>query len=46
MDGFSDHRVLDLMRVYDETCLALCEGQYLDIASSVAPMSPSTRTWR
>ena len=32
MDGFSDHRVLELMRVYDETCLALCEGQYLDIA--------------
>ena len=31
MDGFSDHRVLELMRVYDETCLALCEGQYLDI---------------
>ncbi len=30
-DGFSDHRVLGLMRVYDETCLALCEGQYLDI---------------
>jgi geranylgeranyl diphosphate synthase, type I len=24
--------VLDLMRVYDETCLALCEGQYLDIS--------------
>ena len=32
MDGFSDHRVLELMKVYDETCLALCEGQYLDIA--------------
>ena len=32
MDGFSDHRVLELMRVYDETCLALCEGQYLDIS--------------
>ena len=31
-DGFSDHRVLELMRVYDETCLALCEGQYLDIS--------------
>jgi geranylgeranyl diphosphate synthase type I len=31
MDGFSDHRVLELMKVYDETCLALCEGQYLDI---------------
>ena len=31
-DGFSERRVLALMRVYDETCLALCEGQYLDIA--------------
>ncbi len=30
-DGFSEKRVLELMRVYDETCLALCEGQYLDI---------------
>ncbi|MDQ3690114.1 MAG: polyprenyl synthetase family protein [Chloroflexota bacterium] len=29
--GFSERRVLALMRVYDETCLALCEGQYLDI---------------
>ena len=24
--GFSDARVLALMRLYDETCLALCEG--------------------
>jgi geranylgeranyl diphosphate synthase type I len=31
-DGFSEKRVLDLMRIYDETCLALCEGQYLDIS--------------
>jgi geranylgeranyl diphosphate synthase type I len=33
--------VLDLMRLYDETCLALCEGQFLDIAASQgeAPMS-------
>jgi geranylgeranyl diphosphate synthase type I len=31
-DGISQHRVLALMRVYDETCLALCEGQFLDIA--------------
>ena len=30
-DGFSEKRVLELMRVYDETCLALCEGQFLDI---------------
>lgn len=29
--GFSDHKVLRLMRLYDETCVALCEGQYLDI---------------
>ncbi len=31
--GFSDAKVLRLMRLYDETCLALCEGQYLDIWS-------------
>ena len=31
LDTFSERRVLALMRVYDETCLALCEGQYLDI---------------
>lgn len=29
--GFSDRTVLRLMRIYDETCLALCEGQFLDI---------------
>src|SRR3954449_7688918 len=29
--GFSDAKVLDLMRLYDETCLALCEGQFMDI---------------
>ncbi len=29
--GFPDSKVLRLMRLYDETCLALCEGQYLDI---------------
>ena len=29
--GFSDRTVLRLMRLYDATCLALCEGQYLDI---------------
>jgi len=29
--GFSDAKVLRLMRLYDETCVALCEGQYLDI---------------
>ncbi len=32
--GFSDTKVLRLMRLYDETCLALCEGQYLDIWTS------------
>jgi geranylgeranyl diphosphate synthase type I len=32
--GFSDRTVLRLMRLYDETCLALCEGQYIDIAES------------
>lgn len=34
--GFSDHKVLRLMRLYDETCVALCEGQYIDIATSEA----------
>jgi geranylgeranyl diphosphate synthase type I len=39
--GFAPRKVLDLMRLYDETCLALCEGQYLDIAASegTTPMS-------
>ncbi|HEX6868938.1 MAG TPA: polyprenyl synthetase family protein, partial [Candidatus Limnocylindrales bacterium] len=32
--GFPDRTVLRLMRLYDETCLALCEGQYIDIATS------------
>jgi geranylgeranyl diphosphate synthase type I len=32
--GFSDHKVLRLMRLYDETCVALCEGQYLDMRAS------------
>jgi geranylgeranyl diphosphate synthase, type I len=33
MDGgqFDDRKLLNLMRIYDETCLALCEGQFLDI---------------
>ena len=34
--GFRDTKVLRLMRLYDETCLALCEGQYIDIAASVS----------
>ncbi len=29
--GFPDAKVLRLMRLYDLTCLALCEGQYIDI---------------
>ena len=32
--GFSDAKVLRLMRLYDETCLRLCEGQYIDIWAS------------
>jgi geranylgeranyl diphosphate synthase type I len=32
--GFPDARVLRLMRLYDETCLQLCEGQYIDIWTS------------
>ncbi len=39
--GFSDAKVLRLMRLYDETCVLLCEGQYLDITSS-ASSSPMT----
>ena len=34
--GFPDAKVLRLMRLYDETCLALCEGQYIDIAMSAS----------
>jgi geranylgeranyl diphosphate synthase type I len=34
--GVPDAKVLRLMRLYDETCLALCEGQYIDIATSAA----------
>ncbi len=39
--GFSDSKVLRLMRLYDETCVLLCEGQYIDIATSDrdAPMT-------
>ena len=32
--GFTDAKVLRLMRLYDETCLRLCEGQYIDIRTS------------
>jgi geranylgeranyl diphosphate synthase type I len=39
--GFSDRKVLRLMRLYDETCVALCEGQYMDMraADAETPMS-------
>jgi len=33
-EGFDDTRILRLMRLYDETCLALCEGQFMDIWTS------------
>ncbi len=33
-EGFDDARVLRLMRLYDEICLALCEGQFMDIWTS------------
>lgn len=32
LDTFSESQVLRLMRAYDQTCLELCEGQYLDIS--------------
>jgi geranylgeranyl diphosphate synthase type I len=32
--GFSDSKVLRLMRLYDKTCVALCEGQFIDITTS------------
>jgi len=32
--GFPDSKVLRLMRLYDDTCVALCEGQYIDITAS------------
>ena len=34
--GFPDAKVLRLMRLFDQTCLRLCEGQYLDIAMSAS----------
>ncbi|HKF85696.1 MAG TPA: polyprenyl synthetase family protein [Candidatus Limnocylindrales bacterium] len=34
--GFPDRTVLRLMRLYDETCVKLCEGQYIDIATSAS----------
>jgi geranylgeranyl diphosphate synthase type I len=32
--GFADSKVLRLMRLHDDTCQALCEGQYIDIWAS------------
>jgi geranylgeranyl diphosphate synthase type I len=32
--GFPDRTVLRLMRLYDRTCVALCEGQYMDMRAS------------
>ncbi|HWH24759.1 MAG TPA: polyprenyl synthetase family protein [Candidatus Limnocylindria bacterium] len=32
--GFPPAKVLALMRLYDDTCLALCEGQFMDIWSA------------
>jgi geranylgeranyl diphosphate synthase, type I len=37
LDDFPDRRVLTLMRVYDEVCLDLCEGQFLDISFERRP---------
>ncbi len=37
LDTFGERKVLALMRVYDETCLALCEGQFLDITFERQP---------
>lgn len=37
LGDFSERKVLALMRVYDETCLALCEGQFLDISFERQP---------
>jgi geranylgeranyl diphosphate synthase, type I len=31
-EEYEPQKLLEVMRVYDETCLALCEGQYLDIS--------------
>jgi geranylgeranyl diphosphate synthase, type I len=35
--GYSDTKVLRLMKLHDDTCIALCEGQYLDIWASEQP---------
>ena len=33
-EGFDDARILRLMQLYDETCMDLCEGQFMDIWTS------------
>jgi geranylgeranyl diphosphate synthase type I len=43
--GFSDTKVLRLMRLYDLTCLALCEGQYIDIWTSEHDTSMSVELY-
>lgn len=37
LERFTERQVLTLMRIYDETCLELCEGQYLDITFEREP---------
>jgi geranylgeranyl diphosphate synthase type I len=32
--GYPPAKILQLMRLYDDTCLALCEGQFMDIWTS------------
>jgi geranylgeranyl diphosphate synthase type I len=43
--GFTDATVLRLMRLYDETCLRLCEGQYIDIWTSEHDSSMSVELY-
>ncbi len=43
--GYSDRKVLQLMRLYDDTCLALCEGQFLDIWTSEHEGTLSVETY-
>ena len=43
--GFSDAKVLRLMRLYDTTCVALCEGQYIDIWTSEHDQSMSVELY-
>ena len=37
LDRFSKDQVLRLMQMYDQTCLELCEGQFLDISFERQP---------